>query len=179
MMLRTKADQLNLASRTRSVVEHRYPDEEVLFATAVTILETPLASPTGWSLPRFFQRRGNVVITNARIFVQSSFLSLLTVIWLAVIGYCVYGFSRNGHIVTAILAIVAAVFIFQRRPYSRDVPFSRIHRVEFGSVQGIAARCDVMSIVHDGRAIQLVAAQLVPDSIRERLQGLGKSDSVP
>ena len=178
-MLRTKADQLNLASRTRSLVEHRYRDEKVRFATAVTILETPVATPTGWSLRRFLQRRGNVVITDARIFVQSSFLSLLTVIWLAVIGYGIYRYSRDGHIASVMLAVVGAIFIFQRRPYSRDVPFNQIQRVEFGSVQGIAARCDIMSIMLDRRAIQLVTAQRVPDSIRERLRELGKSDPVP
>ncbi len=178
-MFRTTADQLNLASRTRSLVEHRYRDEEVRFATAVTILETPAATPTGWSLRRFLQRRGNVVITDARIFVQSNFVSLFTVIWLAVIGYVIYGYSRDGHMASILVALVSAMFIFQRRPYSRDIPLNQIHRVEFGSVQGIAARCDIMSIMLDGRAIQLVTAQRVPDCIRERIMELGKSDPGP
>lgn len=176
-MLRTKADQLNLASRTRSVVERLYPDETVLFSTAATILETRHESPTGWSLHRFFQRRGNVAITDARIFMQSSFLSLLTVIWIAVIGYCVYHYFQNANVFSAVMAIVAAIFIAQRRPYSRDLPFGSIQRVHFGSVRGMAARCDIISIVVDGRAIQLVTAQLVPDKIRERLAALHDADT--
>lgn len=176
-MIRNTADQLNLASLTRSVVERQYPDETVQFSSAATILETRQESPTGWSLGRLFQRRGNVIITDARIFIQSSFLSLLTVIWALVIGYCVYRYIQTANTFDIFVAVFAMIFIIQRRPYSRDVPFSTIRRVHFGSVRGMAARCDIISIVIGDRAIQLVTAQLLPDELRQRLTELGDSDA--
>lgn len=176
-MSHTTVNQMNLLSRTRSVVQQRYPDETILFSTAVTILETPNNSPTGWSLRRFLQRRGNMVVTDARVFVQSSFFSLLTIVWLAVIASTVYEFVQNGHSFNTVVAIVALIFIIQRRPYTRDLPFNAIRDVEFGSVRGMTARCDIMSIVLDGRAIQLVTAKNVPGDTRDRLLALHQQDS--
>lgn len=175
-MLRTTADQLNLSSRTRSVVERCYPDEQVLFTTAVTILETDQTSPIGWSLRRFAQRRGNVVITDKRLFVQSSFLSLFSIFWLGIIAYSIYEYSHTGHFFHIAIGIPAAIFIVQRRPYSRDLPFDAIRCVEFGTTRGIAARCDIMSIVLADRAIQLVTAQIVPSNLRDKLLVLGNDD---
>lgn len=178
MMFRTLTDQLNFASRTRSLVEHRYPGEAVLFSSAATILETPRESPTGWSLRRVFQRRGNIVITEARIFVQSSFLSLFTAMWLVAIGYSVHQYLQSGHDFHMVLTIVAATFIVQRRPYSRDLPFRSIDRIHFGSVRGMTGLCDIMSVVVRGRAIQLCVGQFVPGAIRERLASLNDSSSM-
>ncbi|MGF1569902.1 MAG: hypothetical protein ACFCVD_17845 [Nodosilinea sp.] len=166
---------MNLTSRTRSVVERQYPGETVLFSTAATILETRHESPTGWSLKRFFQRRGNIVITDARIFIQSSFLSLMTVIWIVVIGCGLYLYVQNANIFAIVMAVFAAIFIIQRRPYSRNVPFNSIRHVHFGSVRGLLGRLNIMSIVINSRAIQLVPIQFVPDDIRERLTTLDDS----
>ena len=48
-----------------------------------------------------------------------------------------------------------------------------ICRVEFGSVRGIAAQCDIMSSVMRGGAIQLVTTQNVPGEIRDGLLAFG------
>ena len=172
-MLRRITDRLNVTSRTRSAVERRYPDEAVLFSTAVTVLETCRESPTGWSPRRILQRRGNVAITNARIFIQSNFISMLTAIWAAAIVYCLYQFSQTDNPIFVGVAIAAAIFIFQRRPYLRDLPTEAIQHVHFGAVRGLAARCDIVSIVVEGGAIQLVTAQRIPEEIRERLVAIG------
>ncbi len=168
-MLHTLTDQFNFTSRTRTAVERRYPNEAILFSSAVTILETPHECPTGWSLRRFFQRRGNVVITDARIFIQASFLSLMTAFWLAVIGYCLHQCLQSADVFHITLAVGAGALVLQRRPYSRDVPFNSIERVHFGSVRGVSGRGDIVSVVVQPRVIQLVTGQFVPDEIRERL----------
>lgn len=167
---------MNLLFQTQSVVKRQYPNEIVLFSTIATILKTRHESPIGWSLRRFFQRRGNVVITDARIFIQSSFLSLITVIWIFVIGYGLYLYVQNANIFGIVMAVFAAIFIIQRRPYSCDLPFNSIRRVHFGAVRGLVGRFNIMSIVIGGRAIQLVTAQYVPDHIRLSLaMGTGYS----
>ena len=166
---------MNLAFQTQLAVKRQYPDEIVLFSTIATILETRHESPIGWSLRRFFQRRGDVVITNSRIFIQSGFLSLITVIWICVIGYGLYLYIQNANVFGIVMAVLAAIFIIQRRPYSCDLPFNSIRRVHFGAVRGLVGRFNLMSIVIGGRAIQLVTAHHVPDHIRERLTTLDDS----
>jgi hypothetical protein len=172
-MLRTLTDQMNSVARAQSVVERRFPNEVALFSSAVTILETSHERPIGWSVRRFFQRRGNVVITDARIFIQSNLLSPMTVFWFVVIGYCLHQYLQRGEILDLVLALVAGGLVIQRRPYSRDVPFNSIERIHFGSVRGIAGRGDIVSIVVHPRVIQLVTAQFVPDQVRERVIALG------
>ncbi|MEN6337216.1 MAG: hypothetical protein ABFE01_23410 [Phycisphaerales bacterium] len=176
MIFREETDQLNSVSRTRSVVERQYPDEAVLFASAATILETSRESPTGWSLRRVFQRRGSVVISDSRVFVQSSFLSVLTIMWAGVAVYGAFEYFRSGHIFPLILAIVAAAFIFQHRPYSRDVPFNSVDRVHFGVTHGLTGSCDIVSMVVHGRTIQVVTGHSIPGELRQRLTSLNRAN---
>ncbi|PSN15693.1 hypothetical protein C7293_06085 [filamentous cyanobacterium CCT1] len=166
---------MNLAFQTQLVVKRQYPDETVLFSTIATILETRHKLPIGWSPRRFFQRRGNVVITDARIFIQSSFLSLITAIWIVVIGCGLYFYVQNANVFGIVMAVFAAIFIIQRRPYSRDLPFNSIRHVHFGAVRGLVGHFNIVSIVIGGRAIQLVTAQHVPNHIREQLTTLDDS----
>ncbi len=177
MSLRDATDQLNLSSRTASAVRSRYPGEALLFSTAATILETNTATPTGWSLFRLLQRRGNVAITSDRVFIQSSFVSVLNLIWIGVITFGVYKTLSGAEFPHIVLSIVGAIFIFQRRPYLRDIPFTEIHSVQFGAVQGIAARCDILSIDVGTHAIQLVTSQAVPENVRLMLQKLRSNGS--
>lgn len=172
MNLRDITDQLNLSSQTASAVRRRYPAESLLFSTAATILETNTVTPTGWTLLRVLQRRGNVAITSDRVYIQSSFASLFTLLWIVAIAFGVYKVLTGGELLHILLSIVGALFIFQRRPYLRNIPFTEIHSVQFGAVQGMATRCDILSIDVGTHAIQLVTSQTVPDNVRLILQQL-------
>ena len=172
MSLRSIADHLNLASSTRSKVTCLHPSEDILFASATTILETDSNVPIGWSLRRLLQRRGNVVITSSRIFVESGSFSPLTAFWLAAIGFGIHELSNGADLLHVILIIVGALFIFQRRPYSCNIRFRDIESARPGSVHGIAMYCDIVSINFDTSTIQLVPAQLIPATVREMLASL-------
>jgi hypothetical protein len=171
-MYRHLVDLINSSSRTRSIVAHRYPQEKVLFSTAATILETPRSAPIGWALRRVFQRHGNLVVTDRRVFIQSSFVSLIGILWFAAIAYFGFRLTRARQVTDMLAIVVASVFLIRRRPYSRDLPFDAIRHVQFGTVRGAAAECDIISIALSDGAIQLVGAQRVPGPIRELLQRL-------
>jgi hypothetical protein len=163
---------LNTSWRTRRLVERRYPGEDVLVATAATILETSGSTPTGWTLRRIGQRRGSVVVTNKRVFVQSSFVSAITVLWLALIFLFGVRYWHDGRTVNLVIAFLPIVFLFQRRPYARDLSFDEIRRVEFASVQSMAV-CDLFSVALDSGAVQLVTAQRLPNAVRDVLCTVG------
>ena len=168
-MLRDATDHLNASSQATANVAERYADEEQVFATAATILESSDDSPIGWSLERCLQRRGNIVITSNRVVIASSFISLLTAVWVFVLGYGIYASVRNPGVVNAMLPILAAAFLFQRRPYFRDIPLSELRRVKFGSVRGMATRHDIIMLALTDRVVHLVPSQFVPDTVREHL----------
>ncbi|GEM_PF-2736963 len=61
-MLRALTDTLYNKNAAINWLKKKYPEEDIVFASAATILETNKATPTGWSLRRLFQRRGVLII---------------------------------------------------------------------------------------------------------------------
>ena len=171
-MFRRIADLLNSAGRTLGVVRRRFPEEPILLATAATILETSEDRPTGWSFKRFLQHRGNVVFTEKRVFLQSSFVSWYTLLYVVLIGYFVRDFARSGDTFGAFIVVIAILFLLQRRPYSRDIPYRDIASVKLGKVQGMLGRGDLITLGVAGRGLQIVTAKVLPDSLKQRLGGL-------
>ena len=168
-MLRNLADTLNSFKRTTAVVERKYPAERVQFATAVTLLETTTSQPVGWSLRRLLQRRGNAVFTDRRVFVQSSFVSPLTALW--VVAIVVFGiqFVLTRQFLDGLIAMVGAVFIWQRRPYERSIEYDQIKKVQFGGVRGIGGRGDIVAFQTETDSLHIVTAQFVPEGLKRSL----------
>lgn len=108
-MLRDTTDQLNSTNGASRAVSERYSEEPILFATAATILESTSSNPIGWSIRRFLQRRGTMVITSRRVVAAASFWSPLTALWAFVFCYCVYDALRNPDLVNTVLSVVASV----------------------------------------------------------------------
>ncbi len=168
-MMRDAADNLNAASQAGQIVARLFPDEAIKLCTAATILEAPDEQPIGWSLRRLLQRRGNVVLTDRRAFIQSSFRSPLTLLWAGVLAWAVYGLATGDRSRLPFLAL-AAVLLFQRRPYTRNLLYSELRLVRFGSVRGVTGRGDILVFGAPSGAIHLVTAQVVPDELRRALE---------
>lgn len=169
-MLRSLADSLNNLTAAVRWASARYPAETIRFASAATMLETPGASPTGWSWQRMFQRRGNVVITDRRILLRSSFLSLYSLFYLLLLAYALYRALTTGDYFYAILGLLIALILVQRLPYTRDIPFEQVEQITLGAVQGISGGASLMAVQQGGRTINIVPAQLLPEEVRAFLQ---------
>lgn len=162
-------EQLSGSSGLARKVMRRHPEDEILLATAMTMMTTRTREPVGWSLRRFFQRRGNVVVTDQRIFVESSFFSFFTLFWLGFIVYGAYLAYTERNPIIGIFLAVAFILVWQRRPFSLEVPVGGVEEIRFGSVQGISARGDVLAIALPERTIQLVTAKKLSDEHRAQL----------
>lgn len=62
-MQKSSANKLYGTDSVIKWMKSKYPEEEIVFASAATILETNKTVPVGWSLQRIFQHRGAVIIT--------------------------------------------------------------------------------------------------------------------
>ena len=169
-MNRQLADKLNASGAMRRGVSVRFPQETIELATAVTILDAPDANPIGWSLRRFLQRRGNVVITDRRVVVESSFRSPLTIIWVVALLFAAYELASGFSWEWVFLALTAGILVFQRRPYSRNIPFSELKGVRFGNVRGASGRADIIALDLGGTALHLVTCQFVPDELKRQME---------
>lgn len=169
-MLRQLTDTLNASKSLRRMVSTQFPEETIELSTAATILDAPGENPIGWSLRRFLQRRGNVVITDRRVFVHSSFRSPLTALWTAVLLFGVYKFASGEPWVWALGALGAGIFLFQRRPYSQNLPFAKLQGIRFGSVQGISGQGDILTFSLGDRALHLVTSKVVPEKLKRQME---------
>lgn len=167
--MRDATDDLNASSHAGQIVARRFPGEAIKLCTAATILEAPDEQPIGWSIRRLLQRRGNVVLTDRRAFIQSSFRSPLTLFWAGVSAWAIYGLATGDRSRLPFLALAAGL-LFQRRPYTRDLPYSELRAVRFGSVRGVAGRFDILVFVARYGAIHLVTARAVTDELRLALE---------
>lgn len=66
-MLRKLTDRLNSTNAAVEWLRSKYPEEEIIFVSAATILETDKVAPVGWSFRRLFQRRGVLVLTRNQL----------------------------------------------------------------------------------------------------------------
>jgi hypothetical protein len=78
-MLRTLTDKLYSKDSAVKWFKSKNPDEEIVFSSAATILETKEATSTGWSLQRLFQHRGVVIVTQNQIALKDSLFSISTI----------------------------------------------------------------------------------------------------
>jgi hypothetical protein len=163
-------DILNAAESTGRRFSARFPDERVELCTAATILEAPAEKPIGWSLRRFLQRRGSVVITDRRIFVQSSLWSPMTLIWFLLLIFAAQRLVSETTWTWAILATGAGIVLFQRRPYTLNIPFSDLTAIRYGSVQGVATRGDILVLSLGDWGVHLVTSKVVPDALKRRME---------
>ena len=121
------------ASATASIMGN-FDGETLLLATAATVLKTASRSTVGWSPERYrrwaatllptFQRRGNVVITDKRVYIRSSFASPLTLFWIVVLVFGVAHFAVYRDGTHLLLAAAASMFLYDRRPFDIDQPLS-------------------------------------------------------
>ena len=98
----------------------------------------------------------------------------MTMIWLAVSLFGLYKIVVDGEMLYAALTIGGLMFIFQRRPYTRDLQFCDIRLAQFGAVDSVFGQWEILSLIFDSQTVQLVPAQAVPHSVRYILTGLSR-----
>ncbi len=164
-MLRTLADRLNSTNAAVDWLRSRYPEEEIIFASAATILETDKAAPVGWSFQRLFQRRGVLILTRNQLVLKDSFFSLFTAFYLFVLIASLAMFLRSQDWLYLLLVVLSCAFILQRLPYQQQIPLKDIREVKLGSVRGITAKGSLFTVYLKDKAINIVPAQILPEEV--------------
>ena len=176
-MLNWLAEKMN-ASATASIMRN-FDGETLLLATAAKVLKTASRSTVGWSPERYrrwaatlfptFQRQGNVVFTDKRVYVRSSFASPLDLFWIVALVFGVARFAVYRDGTHLLLGVAALLFLYDRRPFDIDQPLSSIDHAEFDRVRGLSGLSELLAITSGDTTIQLVTAQKIPDDVRQLL----------
>lgn len=167
LTMRRFVEFMHASSLTLRKVLNRYPAERVLVATAATILEGPDGEPVGYSFRRLRQLHGNVVITNQRAYVESSFWSPSTAVSAVLIAMFAYQLPYTEFWAWPLLGVTALLIALRKRPYSRDLPFGQVDRIQFGAVRGFAETADILTLSHQGQGVHLVLAQRLTPELKQ------------
>jgi len=164
-MLGAFVDFLNNANGAAKRLKREYPKEEIVFASAVTILETTETSPVGWSFKRFLQRRGVAVFSQDYLFLDSSLWSLLTLLHLILIAFVITESIQNESHAFLLLGIIPLLYILQRLPYRKRIAIKDITNANVNSVQSLTGLYSLLTIHLADKAINIVPARPLPEEV--------------
>ena len=158
-MLRTLTDVLYSKGLAVKWLKSRNPDEEIIFASAATILETKESTSTGWSLQRLFQHRGVVIVTRNQIALKDGLFSLSTVFFSVFLIFSIISFLQNQDSSAFLAIVVFGIFIAQRLPYERQIPLKDIQKVSISELRSFTGKYSLLTIHLKDKAINIVPAQ--------------------
>lgn len=164
-MLRALTDTLYSKNAAVNWLKKKHPEEDIVFASAATILETNKATPTAWSFHRLFQRRGVLILTRNLLVLKDNFFSLFTIFWLVIFVSSLIMLFRYPGLNALVLLGLSGVFILQRLPYQQKIPLSDIQNAELNSVQGISTKGSLLTVSWRGKTINIVPAQLLDEEL--------------
>jgi hypothetical protein len=165
LMLRTLADKLYGKASVVEWFKSKNPNEEVLFASAATVLETSDVAPVGWSFQRLLQRRGVVIVTKNQITLKNNLFSLsaITYLFLFVLSLVMLIGSQDWDYLLGV--IVFGMFTAQFLPYEKQILVRDIQRMKLGTVRGIVSKGSLLTVFCKGKSVNIVPAQLLSEDV--------------
>lgn len=174
VMLRTLAEILYSKGLAVKWLRGKNPNEEIVFASAATILETRGSTSTGWSLQRLFQHRGVVMVTRNQIALKDSLFSLSTVFILILLIFSIISFLQIQDSSAFLAIVVFGISVAQRLPYERQIPLKDIQKVSIRELRSITGKYSLLTIYLNDKAINIVPAQNLKQDVVELISSHAK-----
>ena len=173
-MLRTLSDKLYGKGSAIKWFKSKNPGEEVVFASAATILETKENISTGWSLRRLFQHRGVVMVAQNQIALKDCLFSVSTVVFSFFFIISVMAFLQSQDWSSILAVIVLGIYIFQRFPYQQQILLKDVQKIETSEVSGITGKYSLLTIYLKDKTVNIVPAQILKKDIIELITSRAK-----
>ncbi len=145
-------------------MKSKYPEEEIVFASAATILETKKAVPVGRSLQRIFQHRGVVIVTKNQIVLKSLF-SLSTVFYLLLLLFSLATLWESKDWSYLFGIVFFGIAMATTLPYQRQIPLNKIREIELGSVKGITKTASLLTVYLENKSVNIVPADALNEDV--------------
>jgi hypothetical protein len=149
------------------------PEDEIVFSSVATILETKESAPVGWSFQRIFQHQGVVIITRNQLAMKNSSFFLPTVFFglLILISLSMFQSQDFNSICGGILGITffSIPILRQCIPYQRQIPLQDILEVKQGDVRSMTGKYSLLTISMKDKTINIVPTKNFPNEVVELL----------
>lgn len=150
------------------------PDEEIVFASAATFLETNGDTPVGLSTKRFFQKQGVFILARTQLVFKANAFSLTAIVYFLFLVYSLILMFAEREWSFIIPALFFFAGLAQRRPFEKHVRVDDIQDVKLEEIISMRGKYPIIMIYLAGKVIQIVTAQ-VPN--REILEAIKPSKS--
>lgn len=149
------------------------PEDEVVFSSVATTLETKDSAPVGWSFQRIFQHEGFVIITRSQLVVKNgiSFFRIIFFGFLIFISLSMFQSRDFNSICGGILGLTffSIPILRQCIPYERKIPLQDIVEVKLGDTRSITRKYQLFTVSLKDKTLNIVPVQKVPSDIVELL----------
>ena len=149
------------------------PEDEVVFASVATILETKDSAPVGWSFQRIFQHEGFVIITRNQFVVKNgiSFFRVIFFGFLVFISLSMFQSQDFNSLCGGALGLIvfSVPILRQCIPYQRRIPLQDIVEVKFGSTRSITRKYQLLTVSLKDKTLNIVPTQNIPNDVVELL----------
>jgi hypothetical protein len=164
-MLRSLADNLYSKNSAVKWLKNQFPQEEIIFASAATMLETQDSAPVGWSLRRLFQHRGVVIITRKQVVFKNSLLSFSAMLYLFLLFFSLMMLLQSRDWDYLPVVIFAGLLVSQFLPYQKLIQLKDIRQVQLQNVRGLFATGSLLAIFVKNKVFNIVPAQLLTEDV--------------
>ena len=164
-MLRNFADSLYSKNGAVKWFQSQSPKEEIVFASAATLLETTGTAPVGWSFRRLFQHRGVVIVTRNQLVFKNSFFSFSAMLYLFLFVLSLVMFLDSRDWDYLFVLIFLGMLIAQFLPYQKQIPLKAIRKAKLGTVAGFFSMGSLLTVYFNNKVLTIVPAQLLSEEV--------------
>jgi len=166
-MLRSLADNLYSKNSAVKWLKNQFPEEEIIFASAATLLETKDAGSIGWSFRRLFQHRGVVIITRTQLAFKSRLLSFSAILYLFIFVLSLVLLFRNHDWDYLLPVILFGILTAQFLPCQKQILLKDIRKVKLGTVQGLFSQGSLLTVYAKSTVFNIVPAQFLSQEVMQ------------
>ncbi len=160
-------EMMNATNFVAERMRRTHPEENVIFASAATLVHSSRTELVGISLSRVFQHRGVLLLTDRTLRFRSGFANPLMLLWTFVVVYCLWGYISTRAILDLVCAILLGLYILQRLPYGLDLPLASLSVANRATVRGLFASGHGLVVSNGPRYLHFVTVKRVPIGMGE------------
>ena len=146
------------------------PDEEIIFASAATILETNEDAPVGLSTKRILQKRGVLIITHNQLILKNSSISATNIGYFLFLVYSLVLVIVEKDWLFMIPAAFFCIGIAQRWSFEKRILLDDIQDVKLEEASSLRGKYPVLMVYLAGKVIQITTAQIPNQDILQTIK---------
>ena len=151
-------------------LKSKNPDEEIVFASAATILEANEDAPIGLSTKRVLQKRGVLIITRNQLVLKNSVISATNIGYFLFLIYSLVLVVVEKNWLFIIPAAFFCIGIAQRWSFEKHILLSDIQDVKLEEASSMRGKYPLLIVYLAGKVIQIMTAQILNQDILQAIK---------